>query len=537
MALNIDFFSTKTPCIQSLSLAHIIKTNKVKTLILFCFFLALTFYDLSLACSGDQKNWYVLDGHPAKAVPHTFSEYPEPGSKFSYLDNVLWTANPDANGKIHVPFHVWDNAASTGAIEFRFRPSREIRAQQSPPLTLNLVDSPLILLELMEFQRATRFLVDIPDRTEAMESIRRHLTISHLKPRWYHLIVTWDAQSGTVELYLNGVLQMRSLKFEEWKPLIGQEGSVRAGEVSSNEQRTATVEVSDISIRNDFICEQKAQKLADVAGLNLLDGEGRTIYDKKLDLSDLKLNLIYEADFDQPLNFEFERDLFEEDQRVKEPDEHIEWVFEGLGDASTYEGRLIVDSYGSDVVLWNTHKFPENFLLEFTMKPVNPDKGLAIVFFCASPTQKNKENILSPNMPKRDGVFAEYTRKGNMNSYHISYMAHFAPDEDGISQARRVANMRKNDGFYVVAGGDDRVSGQHKGFNRIRILKHEKKIRLEVNGLLALAYNDNEKLYNLPVWGEGMIGLRQMQRTERIEYETFRVYEVSKDNHTGNTSQ
>jgi hypothetical protein len=511
-------------------------TNKIKILVLFCLLLFFKIYSPCNAYSGVLKYWHNYNSFSANIVPYNLSENPEPGSKFTHLDNVLWAANPDANGLINVPSSVWNKAASTGAIELRFRPSREIRAQQSPPLTLNLIDSPLILLEIMEFQTATRFLVDIPDRSLTMESMRRHLTISHLKPQWYHLIVTWDAQSGTVELYLNGVLQMKSLKFEEWKPLIGQEGSVRAGELYPEKQKAIKIEVSDIYIRSDFICEQTAQKLADVAGLNLLDGEGRTIYDIKLDLSDLKLNLIYEANFNHPLNVEFEKDLFEEGLRVREPNENTEWVFEGLGEASISDGRLIVDSHGSDVVLWNTRSFPESFLLEFAMKPVDPDMGLAIVFFCASPTLKDKENIFSLNMPKRDGDFSEYTRKGNINSYHISYMAHFAPDEDGISQARRVSNMRKNDGFYVVAGGDDRVSGQHKGYNRIRILKIENKIRLEVNGLLTLAYDDNEKLYGLPVWGEGMIGLRQMQRTKRIEYESFRVYEVSKEKYNRKTS-
>ena len=44
---------------------------------------------------------------------------------------------------------------------------------------------------------------------------------------------------------------------------------------------------------------------------------------------------------------------------------------------------MVLSNGGNDVVLWNTHRFPADFLLEFSVLPHDANKGLNIVFFAA----------------------------------------------------------------------------------------------------------------------------------------------------------
>lgn len=67
-----------------------------------------------------------------------------------------------------------------------------------------------------------------------------------------------------------------------------------------------------------------------------------------LDLSRVALDLVYEADFSQPLRVIREVDLFENGRRVRRP-EAADWVLEGSkATVSTVGGRLHLANGGSE---------------------------------------------------------------------------------------------------------------------------------------------------------------------------------------------
>ena len=113
-----------------------------------------------------------------------------------------------------------------------------------------------------------------------------------------------------------------------------------------------------------------------------------------------------------------------------------------------------------------------------------------------------------------------------MNSYHVSYLS-AGPRNSSIPGARRTANVRKNSGFWLVASGDDQIQGHGYGRvpHRVRLLKVKNHLQVEVNGKLSVSFTDDGKTYG-PVWGDGYIGLRQMNHILSATYQNLRVYRV-----------
>lgn len=237
---------------------------------------------------------------------------------------------------------------------------------------------------------------------------------------------------------------------------------------------------------------------------------------KTLDLSQLSLNLVYEADFSKPLKFIAENDLFANGKRVRKP-EGVDWVLEGKGSAAVEQGRLHLKNDSSHVVFWNTREFPADFLLEFGMSPVDSSMGLAIVFFAAIGLKG--ESIFDPDQPRRDGDFQTY-HSGAINCYHTSY---WATTEQG--EPRGTAHIRKNAGFHLVAMGKDFIAGQGPGPHRVRVLKVGGKIQVEADGKIEVQWEDDGAAFG-PALKEGLIGLRQMAYTKECSYTHFKVWGV-----------
>src|SRR5688572_2233638 len=117
-------------------------------------------------------------------------------------------------------------------------------------------------------------------------------------------------------------------------------------------------------------------------------------------------------------------------------------------------------------------------MLEFDMMPSDANSGLGIVFFAAS--GRDGDGIFDLKQQKRGGVFEKYHSR-QLDAYHASYWANRGP-----AKPRGTAHIRKNHGFHLVAVGRDFISGQGRGPHRVRILKLEGRIEVEVNGKLAV---------------------------------------------------
>ena len=90
---------------------------------------------------------------------------------------------------------------------------------------------------------------------------------------------------------------------------------------------------------------------------------------------------------------------------------------------------------------------------------------------------------------------------------------------------RGTANIRKNKGFFLPAIGKDLVyTAPADAFQTIRIYKRGGRIRLTVDDVLALAYDDDGKTYGPVHTHSGWIGLRQMAHTQHCRYGHVRIY-------------
>ena len=126
-------------------------------------------------------------------------------------------------------------------------------------------------------------------------------------------------------------------------------------------------------------------------------------------------------------------------------------------------------------------ELPADFLIEFTVRPTNRKEGLNIVFFSARGLQG--ESIFDPKLNPRDGTYKQY-HSGDLNCYHISYWA----------AGRGTANLRKSKGFHLVAEGKDLIcDAPADAFQTVRVYKRGGTIRLTVDDVVALAWDDDGK--------------------------------------------
>lgn len=149
---------------------------------------------------------------------------------------------------------------------------------------------------------------------------------------------------------------------------------------------------------------------------------------------------------------------------------------------------------GGHLVLWNKQvMLPESYMISYNFEPKTPI-GLGILFFSASGLgeQEGGQDIFSPALNKRTGIFSQYT-KGDINSYHISYWANNA-----AVGKRASCNLRKNPGFYNLASGVDPsvakldYSQQEMTLekHRIELIKIKNRIVFFVNGIKVIDYED-----------------------------------------------
>lgn len=197
-----------------------------------------------------------------------------------------------------------------------------------------------------------------------------------------------------------------------------------------------------------------------------------------------------------------------------------DWRLEGGKRMSIENAKLVLESEPSGeqpaatdnhLVCWLVKEMPADFLLEFAVRPQQRKQGLNIVFF--NTRGIHGQDIFSPSLKPRTGVFAQY-HSSDLNSYHISYWA----------AGRGTANVRKNAGFHLVATGKDLVEpAPADSFQTVRLYKRGGAIRLMVDNIIAVAFDDDGKTYG-PVWTHsGWIGLRQMGHTIRCEYDELKI--------------
>jgi hypothetical protein len=341
----------------------------------------------------------------------------------------------------------------------------------------------------------------------------------------YHLTVTWDLPQKDIRLYLQGVRQGDLSHWGADSPNVTDPGtgpSTFGGQVRHGGKTLSSVQVQHVRVYDEVLTSDQIQKKVEALHLPSLSGEGRTVYEGKLDIEGLNLKPVFATDFTGKLDWQHEEELLENDNRVRLPD--ADWVLEGPNATVTpmEKGIKLATSKPDDrklghIVLWLNKEMPADFLLEYSFTPENDRKGLGITFFNAR--NPDGETLFDLDLPVRRGMFREYII-GAIDSYHVSP---WAADDKNL---RRTANMRKNSGFMLVSVGNDLIGGSGPGPHTVRILKRGGHVQVESKGILVLEYKDDGTAHG-PVYDQpGLIGLRFMAHGESAVVHHLKVWQV-----------
>ena len=316
-------------------------------------------------------------------------------------------------------------------------------------------------------------------------------------PGWYYLAYRWDSERGLFDGFLNGTpLRLPGAKLAPWSitPQTAQVAlarNVEGFETSPNlwsddelKSRVAKRAHEDLSARIGFATKKAIENVEPLKG-----------------------KLLYAPDFSKESTL-------------------ADWKMEGPGVTRIEDGGwLHMESAlkdtpgfgGGHFVYWPAEVFPADFVAEWEFQP-RTDKGLCIVFLAAK--GRNGEHLFDPALAKRDGTFRGYIQ-GDINGYHISYFAD-APDNPG----RTTSNMRKNNGFYLVANGPMGIPGGSRDIHTMTLVKRGGHVQLGVDGQSIIDWTDDGAQYG-PVLGDGQIGFRQMKWMAG-RYRHFRVWDVKR---------
>ncbi len=295
----------------------------------------------------------------------------------------------------------------------------------------------------------------------------------------YAVAFTWDTQQGLFNGYVNGTpLRLPGTKLGSWSvPRIDQ---VRVSE--------GPVLVTSVKALPRYLSESEAVKLVP----EKLRGRHADLFGGKpvcrpMDIQGSRGGLVYEAALDDASDIKG-------------------WIMEGPGTVAFKDGWMEMASTEPEgrhghIVHWCPKDLPDRFVAEWDFQAVS-ELGLCIVFFAAEGAKG--QDIFDPALPKRNGVFRQYTR-GAIRSYHISYYAN-TPSNQG----RITSNMRKNNWFFLVANGPPGVVPGSKAVHHVRLIKDGAHVQFQVDGGVVIDFTDDGRRYG-PILTDGKIGLRQMQ--------------------------
>jgi len=251
-----------------------------------------------------------------------------------------------------------------------------------------------------------------------------------------------------------------------------------------------------------------------------------------LNLSAVKLELVYSNDFSGDDRIDRESAFVADGKRTRLPDPGAEWVAEGWGGADICGGKLWVapavfkscgekvDSTGQDpshMVVWNRNRFPADMMFEFTVNHYGSNNGLTLVFFAAE--GQEGQDIFDLDLPPRNGMYRNYN-KGRLKNYTVSYWSRNQKPTLILRGEAYSNRIRKNPGANILATNASLTDMCNDCDFKVRILKIAGHITAEINGTVINHVADPDP------HGGGYIGLRSMQGVDKVSYDNFRVWSV-----------
>jgi len=182
-------------------------------------------------------------------------------------------------------------------------------------------------------------------------------------------------------------------------------------------------------------------------------------------------------------------------------------------------GRLVLESVpsasedprGNHLVCWLKREVPADFLLEFGVCPENRSRGLNIVFFAARVSAARASS--TPPWPRATASSRSTTAATSPTTTPRTGPAAAAPPTSARTPASP-GRGRARPGFALAEGL----------FQTVRVHKRGGRIRVTVDDVVAVAFDDDGTTYGPVHAHAGWIGLRQMSHTGRCEYDHLRVF-------------
>lgn len=390
-----------------------------------------------------------------------------------------------------------------GTLAMWIRLGKTLRDQKLPDIPLLSCDA--LGIRIMPRGDSVYILTDFGPRMTGSDSDGKQKPyafqslLTHLKANtWYHVAWSWDSKDWRRNnFYLDGIAQDGPGPYNYPGQIVSAASKIKVRVGSTG------VITSAIAFYQEPLTEKSLQAIVRSSGDQGYQDEGVRFTGEKFYPTDVEWSHpIYECTFDDPSSLR-------------------DWQLEGGYRMNVEDGSLVLENgsgeSASHLVCWLKHEVPSDFLLEFAFQPCDRKKGLAIVFFNARGI--NGESIFDSSLSPRNGDFTQY-HSGDINCYHVSYWA----------GGRGTANIRKNKGFHLVAVGKDLVTPSSRdGFQTIRVYKRGGKIRLMVDDVVAVSYDDDGKTYGR-IWDHpGWIGLRQMSHAGWCKYGYVKVYPLKSE--------
>lgn len=379
-----------------------------------------------------------------------------------------------------------------GTISFILRIDRSYRnGAQAESAAIPLLEIPGIARMEIKQAKATCMLDWQWDKSIQTESLP--VNIPELPgPEDYFILYTWDAADGRFEGYCNG------------SPLIIPGTKVAPWTMGSSAE-----------IRFDAGRVDKASLAAEAAAVSYEEAQARI----PAPLRGKHAELFGERGEREPLQVEARKGELLYESALDSSAATAGWVMEGPGIVEYADGWMrmrseLPDGPDGHIVHWCPRDFPDRFVAEWEAQRVS-EYGLCIVFFAAK--GENGEDIFDPSLPRRNGVFKQYTNEA-IRSYHVSYYANI-PGNPG----RITSNLRKNNWFFLVTNGPPGIMPDSTEAHRIQLIKDSNRLQLLSDGCVIVDFLDNDPERYYEPHTDGKIGFRQMQWTE-FQYRNFKVW-------------
>jgi hypothetical protein len=320
-------------------------------------------------------------------------------------------------------------------------------------------------------------------------------------PAKYHIQFTWDAEKGLSDGYFNGIpIRLENpLYCQRWEV----KGTATRVYVPGGPNRVADVHVSNRYRPRDEAMTRVPKALKGKYDYLL----GQKDLPPPMDIGGKKGKLLYSTRMDSEASMK-------------------DWVLEGPGIIDFVDNSTIMrsqipnppDGSTGHFNYWCPESFPDNIVVEWEFKPFT-DKGVCHLFFAAK-GQKG-EDIFDSALPKRDGHFQQYIN-GVINNYYFIYFSNL--------DLMRTSNMAtvwlaKSSKQSIMALGQIGITPGVKEFHRMRMIKEDAHMQLQVNGKVYLDFTDPGSERWGPVLGGGRISFRQMAVT-MAAYRNFNVWEL-----------